>query len=120
MNRQVPLGVILADAGYGKLRTLASLPQLTVAGACATATHGSGDGNGNLATAVSGMQLVTADGGLRTLRREADGERFRGAVVGLGALGVVATLTLDLVPVFEIRGSAVPGTARRHARQPNR
>ena len=92
----------LTAAGWA-LRTLASLPQLTVAGACATATHGSGDGNGNLATAVSGMQLVTADGGLRTLRRETDGERFRGAVVGLGALGVVAALTLDLVPVFEIR-----------------
>jgi xylitol oxidase len=92
----------LAAAGWA-LATLASLPQLTVAGACATATHGSGDGTGNLATAVSGMQLVTADGGLRTLRRDTDGERFRGAVVGLGALGVVATLTLDLVPAFEVR-----------------
>ena len=48
----------LTAAGWA-LRTLASLPQLTVAGACATATHGSGDGNGNLATQVSGMQLVT-------------------------------------------------------------
>jgi len=92
----------LTAAGWA-LPTLASLPQLTVAGACATATHGSGDAIGNLATAVSGMQLVTADGGLRTLRRDTDGERFRGAVVGLGALGVVATLTLDLVPTFEVR-----------------
>lgn len=92
----------LTAAGWA-LPTLASLPQLTVAGACATATHGSGDGHGNLATQVSGMQLVTADGGLRTLRRDADGDRFRGAVVGLGALGVVATLTLDLVPAFEVR-----------------
>jgi xylitol oxidase len=92
----------LSAAGWA-LPTLASLPQLTVAGACATATHGSGDGNGNLATQVSGMQLVTADGGLRTLRRDTDGDRFRGAVVGLGALGVVATLTLDLVPAFEVR-----------------
>ncbi len=92
----------LTAAGWA-LRSLASLPQLTVAGACATATHGSGDGNGNLATAVSGMQLVTADGELRALRRDSDGERFRGAVVGLGALGVVATLTLDLVPAFDVR-----------------
>ena len=92
----------LTAAGWA-LRTLASLPQLTVAGACATATHGSGDGNGNLATQVSGMQLVSADGELRTLRRDADGDGFRGAVVGLGALGVVATLTLDLVPAFEVR-----------------
>lgn len=92
----------LTAAGWA-LPTLASLPQLTVAGACATATHGSGDGNGNLATAVSGMQLVTADGELRVLRRDTDGDRFRGAVVGLGALGVVASLTLDLVPAFEVR-----------------
>ena len=96
------LGPRLTAAGWA-LRSLASLPQLTVAGACATASHGSGDGNGNLATAVSGMRLVTADGELRALRRDADGERFRGAVVGLGALGVVATLTLDLVPAFEVR-----------------
>jgi alditol oxidase len=92
----------LTEAGWA-LPTLASLPHLTVAGACATATHGSGDGNGNLATQVSGMQLVTPDGELRTLDRHSDGDRFRGAVVGLGALGVVARLTLDLVPAFEVQ-----------------
>jgi xylitol oxidase len=92
----------LTAAGWA-LATLASLPHLTVAGACATATHGSGDGHGNLATQVSGMRLVTPDGELRTLARDSDGDRFRGAVVGLGALGVVATLTLDLVPAFEVQ-----------------
>ena len=92
----------LTAAGWA-LPTLASLPHLTVAGACATATHGSGDGNGNLATQVSGIQLVTPDGELRTLARDRDGDQFRGAVVGLGALGVVATLTLDLVPAFEVQ-----------------
>ena len=92
----------LTAAGWA-LPTLASLPHLTVAGACATATHGSGDGHGNLATQVSGMQLVAPDGELRTLARHTDGDRFRGAVVGLGALGVVATLTLDLVPAFEVQ-----------------
>jgi xylitol oxidase len=92
----------LTAAGWA-LRTLASLPHLTVAGACATASHGSGDSNGNLATQVSGMQLVAADGRLRTLRRDSDGDRFRGAVVGLGALGIVATLTLDLEPTFDVQ-----------------
>jgi alditol oxidase len=92
----------LTEAGWA-LPALASLPHLTVAGACATATHGSGDGNGNLATQVSGMQLVAPDGKLHTLDRHSDGDRFRGAVVGLGALGVVATLTLDLVPAFEVQ-----------------
>jgi alditol oxidase len=89
----------LHEAGFG-LPGMASLPHISVAGACATATHGSGNRIGNLATAVSAMELVTADGSLLALAR-AD-ERFAGAVVGLGALGVVTSLTLDLVPAFEI------------------
>ena len=92
----------LHRVGYA-LHNLASLPHISVAGACATATHGSGDGNGNLATAVAAMELVTADGEVVTLSREHDGEQFRGAVVGLGGLGVVTKLTLDIVPAFEMR-----------------
>ncbi len=85
------------------LPNLASLPHISVAGACATATHGSGDRNGNLATAVAAMELVTADGAVLVLSRDRHGEEFRGAVVGLGGLGVVTRLTLDLVPTFEMR-----------------
>jgi xylitol oxidase len=91
----------LHGAGFG-LPALASLPHISVAGACATATHGSGDRVGNLATAVSALELVTATGDLVRLSRDADGDRFRGAVVGLGALGVVTRLTLDLVPAYQI------------------
>ncbi|HEX5995804.1 MAG TPA: FAD-binding protein [Jiangellales bacterium] len=94
------LAAHLHAAGYA-LRNLGSLPHISVAGACATGTHGSGDRNGGLATAVSGIELVTADGEMIGLSR-ADGERFRGAVVGLGALGVVTRLTLDIVPTFDI------------------
>ena len=83
----------LTAAGWA-LRNLASLPHISVGGACATATHGSGSGNGNLASAVRAVELVTADGGLITLDARADGDRFRGVVVGLGAVGVVTTLTL--------------------------
>jgi xylitol oxidase len=72
-----------------------------VAGAVTTATHGSGERNGNLATAVAGIELIRGDGKLVTLRRGDPG--FAGAVVGLGALGVVTALTLDVVPAFEIR-----------------
>ncbi len=83
------------------LHNLGSLPHISVAGAVATATHGSGDGNGNLATAVAALHLVRADGELVTLRRgEPD---FAGAVVALGALGVVAAVTLDVVPAFDVR-----------------
>jgi alditol oxidase len=82
------------------LANLASLPHISVAGAVATATHGSGDHNGNLATAVSALQLVTSDGGLRTVAR---GDRdFDGMVVALGALGVVTAVTLDVEPAFEV------------------
>src|SRR5215831_5292452 len=59
----------LHQEGYA-LHNLASLPHISVAGACATATHGSGDGNGNLATVVAGMELVKADGELAVLSRE--------------------------------------------------
>jgi xylitol oxidase len=92
----------LDAAGYA-LPTTASLPHLSVAGAVATATHGSGDANGNLATVVSGLELITADGSTRTLRRDTEGESYRGCVVGLGSLGLVSALTLDLVPAFSIR-----------------
>jgi xylitol oxidase len=80
----------LHDQGYA-LHNLASLPHISVAGACATATHGSGDGNCNLATAVAALRLVTADGEQVEISRERDGEQFQGAVVGLGGLGVVTS-----------------------------
>ncbi|MCE7011257.1 FAD-binding protein [Kibdelosporangium philippinense] len=89
------------DAKGFALPNLASLPHISVAGATATATHGSGSGNGSLSTSVAGLEIVTADGSLHMITR-GDSE-FDGAVVNLGALGVVASLTLDLVPAFEIR-----------------
>jgi alditol oxidase len=85
------------------LHNLASLPQISVAGACSTATHGSGQKNGNLATAASGLEIVTADGTVVTLSRERDGETFNGVVVGLGALGVITKVSLDIQPSFMMR-----------------
>jgi xylitol oxidase len=94
----------LHDEGYA-LHNLASLPHISVAGACATATHGSGDNNGNLATAVSALEIVTAGGEVIELSRKQHGKHFLGAVVGLGAIGVVTKATLDLVPTFDVRQS---------------
>lgn len=91
----------LHSEGYA-LHNLASLPHISVAGACATGTHGSGDQHGNLATAVSGLEIITANGELIYLSREKDGEQFQGAVVGLGGLGVVTKLTLNVSPTFEM------------------
>jgi xylitol oxidase len=100
------------DAAGWALRNLGSLPHISIAGACATGTHGSGDANGNLATAVSALQMVTADGDLITASREDDGERFGGLVVALGTLGIVTSLTLDLVPAFRIRQYVYEGLPR--------
>ena len=85
------------------VHNLASLPHVSVAGACATATHGSGSKNGNLSTAVSALEIVTADGEVVTLSRQKDGERFPGAAVALGGLGVVTKVTLDVQPTFQVR-----------------
>ena len=96
------LAPVLESKGFA-LHNLASLPHISVAGAISTGTHGSGDKNGNLATAVSGLELVTASGEVVRLSRKEDGETFRGAVVGLGALGVITKVTLDLQPTFQAR-----------------
>lgn len=90
----------LEERGFA-LHNLASLPHISVAGAIATATHGSGVRNGNLSTAVAAIELVTADGQLRHFSRK-DNPDFPGVVVALGALGIVARLTLDVQPAFEI------------------
>jgi xylitol oxidase len=85
------------------LHNLASLPHISIAGACSTGTHGSGVKNGNLSTAVSGLEMVTGAGDVVTLSRQKDGETFRGVVVGLGALGVITKVTLDVQPTFMMR-----------------
>jgi xylitol oxidase len=93
------LGVALEQAGVA-IHNMASLPHISVAGAVATATHGSGDRCGNLSTAVAGMELVTSSGDIVQLTRgEPDCD---GAVVHLGALGVVTRLTLDVEPSYQV------------------
>lgn len=91
----------LHDNGYA-LHNLASLPHISVAGSIATATHGSGVNNGNLATSVAALELVNGAGDLVRLSRK-DGDVFRGAVVALGALGFVTKITLDLLPTFNMK-----------------
>ncbi|MBK3645219.1 D-arabinono-1,4-lactone oxidase [Streptomyces sp. MBT33] len=88
------------DAHGLALPNMASLPHISVAGSVATGTHGSGVGNGSLASAVREVELVTADGSTVTVGR--GDERFDGAVTSLGALGVVTALTLDLEPSYEV------------------
>ncbi|KPI24734.1 Alditol oxidase [Actinobacteria bacterium OV320] len=82
------------------LANMASLPHISVAGSVATGTHGSGVGNGSLASAVREVEIVTADGSTVVIGR--GDRRFDGAVTSLGALGVVTALVLDLQPGFEV------------------
>jgi xylitol oxidase len=109
-SRTVTVG---AGVTYGQLapyidsrgfavHNMASLPHISVVGACATGTHGSGNRNGNLSTAVRAMEMVTADGSMVTLSREKIGDMFPGAVIGLGALGVITKITLEVEPTFQM------------------
>lgn len=97
--RHGEVATVLQERGRA-LGNLASLPHISVLGAAATATHGSGDANPCLAADVVGLELVTASGELRTLRRgDAD---FGGAVVALGALGIVTRVELRTRPTFDV------------------
>ncbi|MFI9383461.1 FAD-binding protein [Kutzneria sp. NPDC052558] len=99
-TRYGELASFLHARGFG-LPNLASLPHCTVAGSVATGTHGSGRRNRGLASAVTALELVTADGDLRSF---AHGDKdFAGLVVNVGALGIVTRLTLGLVPSFDLR-----------------
>ncbi|WP_127792698.1 D-arabinono-1,4-lactone oxidase [Agromyces sp. LHK192] len=83
------------------LANLASLPHISVAGAVATGTHGSGDGIGSLASAVRSISIVTPSAESLTLTRGTDRD-FAGAVVSLGALGLVTALELDVEPTYDV------------------
>lgn len=102
------LAPLLHAQGWA-LKNLASLPHISVAGAVATATHGSGSGIGNLATAVTALEIVTATGEIATFSRDRDADRFAGAVVSLGALGVVTGLTLEIEPTYQVRQTVYTG-----------
>jgi xylitol oxidase len=113
LNEEAQTVTVEAGAAYGQfcpwlheqgyaVHNLASLPHISVAGAIATATHGSGAGNGNLATPVTAIEFINAKGDLVSLSREKDGEKFAGAVVHLGALGVLTKVTLKVEPTFQM------------------
>jgi L-gulonolactone oxidase len=98
----------LAEAGLA-LANLGDIDVQTIAGAISTATHGTGAGLPNISAQVVGMELVTADGSTRTLTAaDDDGDLLRAARVGLGALGAIATVTLQAVPAFTLRGVDKP------------
>ncbi len=92
----------LAGAGLA-LANMGDVDVQSLAGALSTGTHGTGAAAGSLASQVVGMELVTADGELRSCSSDDDPELFEAARVGLGALGVVTSVTLRAVPAFSLR-----------------
>lgn len=95
------LAILLDRAGLA-LHNMASLPHISVGGAIATGTHGSGDLNGNLATAVVSLQIVTANGKVVELSPDSNGDAFKGAVVSLGAMGIVTRVGLRVQPAYSV------------------
>jgi xylitol oxidase len=95
------LATWLNERGYA-LHNLASLPHISIAGGCITATHGSGVGNGSLSTAVMAIEFITATGELIVLSKGKD-DPFPGAVVNLGGLGVLTKMTLAIEPAYQVR-----------------
>jgi L-gulonolactone oxidase len=80
----------------------------SISGAISTGTHGTGAKLGGLATQVHALQLVLADGTLREVDAASDPDLFAAARVGLGALGVIVTVTLQCVPAFALAAAEAP------------
>ena len=96
-------GVLISELqaqGFA-LHNTGSLPHISVAGATATGTHGSGDGLGILSTAISAVELVTADGSLVSIDRSS--EDLSALAVGLGAFGIITRVTVDIQPSYQVR-----------------
>jgi len=91
------------------LHNLASLPHISVAGSITTATHGSGVKNGNLSSAVVGLEIVKADGNIVHLSKTKDAAKLNAAVVGLGALGVITKVTLQIQPTYMMKQHVFTG-----------
>ena len=85
------------------LHNLASLPHISVGGSITTATHGSGIKNGNLSSAVTGLEVVIADGSIIHFSKAADPEKLNAVVVGLGAIGFITKVTLQIEPTYVMR-----------------
>ncbi|GAA1974774.1 D-arabinono-1,4-lactone oxidase [Microbacterium pumilum] len=107
-TRYGELALWLEERGWA-LRNMGSLPHINVGGASATGTHGSGDANPVLSASVRSLRYIGADAEVHEVRRgDTD---FDALVVGLGAYGIVVTLTLDIRPSFRMRQDIYTGVS---------
>ncbi len=98
------------------MENLGDIDVQSIAGAISTATHGTGARLRNISSQVAALKLVLADGSTLECYAEREPEVFRAARVGLGALGVIAEVTLRCVPAFTLRGDRRAGAACADAR----
>ncbi|MGE0206376.1 MAG: D-arabinono-1,4-lactone oxidase [Candidatus Babeliales bacterium] len=84
------------------LPNIPSITKQTIAGALATGTHGSGK-TGTLANFVVNMELVAADGTLYTLSSTENAHFFNAALVNIGSLGIIYSVTLSCVPLYKLK-----------------
>jgi L-gulono-1,4-lactone dehydrogenase len=101
------LGEALAGVGLAQ-PNLGDIAEQSIAGAISTATHGTGGRLGNISTQVIELSLVTADGNLVECSASRNADLFQAARVGLGAIGVISTVTLQCVPAFTLRSVQAP------------
>jgi FAD-linked oxidoreductase len=101
------LNARLAQHGLA-LENLGDIDVQSIAGAISTATHGTGAALGNIPSQVKELAFVLADGSTLLCSEQSDPELLRAARVGLGALGVVAEVTLRCVPAFTLHGVDAP------------
>src|SRR5258708_20639376 len=80
----------------------------TISGAISTGTHGTGARLGGIATQVEALELVMADGSLTRASATENPDLFAAAKVSIGALGVIATVTLRCVPAFRLAAAEFP------------
>ena len=90
------------------MTNLGDIDVQTISGAISTGTHGTGLNYGGIATQVRELELVLADGSLLVCNADENPDVFAAARVGLGALGVVATVTLQCEPAYALAAAEAP------------
>ncbi len=90
------------------LENMGDIAYQSIAGATATATHGTGWHFGNISSRIVGLRLIDADGKVVVATPEENADVLAAARVGIGALGVVSTVTLQAVKAFRLHAIEEP------------
>lgn len=101
------LNTALAREGLS-LTNMGDIMEQTVSGATSTGTHGTGRDSASIAAQIRGLELVTADGQLLTCSEKERPEVFAAARLGIGALGIVTSLTFAVEPLFFLTAREEP------------